>query len=100
MMDAIQWRWPGAQCVVSGNVVTRWDGPMARPTDAEIAQADLDFAAQNIAGQQKRDREIAAKVIQALALATHQRFKAQIPADPTTLAQWKASIVSAYDSLP
>jgi hypothetical protein len=42
---AIQWRWPGAQCVVRNEVLERWDGPMARPTDVEIAQALIDYAA-------------------------------------------------------
>lgn len=41
--SAIQWRWPGALVVIRGDVVERWDGPMARPSDAEIAQAVTDF---------------------------------------------------------
>jgi hypothetical protein len=43
IIKAIQKRWPGACLVVRGDVVERWDGPMARPTDAEIAQAIADY---------------------------------------------------------
>lgn len=43
MMQAIQWRWPGARCVIRGDVLERWEGPMARPSDAEIAQAVADY---------------------------------------------------------
>lgn len=46
-----------------------------------------------------RDAEIAQNIIQALALATHQRFKASVPADTMTLAQWKATLLQAYDTV-
>lgn len=42
---AILWKWPGAQVIVRGGVLERWDGPMPRPSDAEIAQAVIDYAA-------------------------------------------------------
>ncbi len=40
---AIQWRWPGAACVTRGEALERWDGPMPRPTEAEIAQAVAEY---------------------------------------------------------
>jgi hypothetical protein len=43
LIDAILWRWPGAHCVVRNETLERWDGPMAQPTPAEIAQAVTDF---------------------------------------------------------
>src|SRR3990167_8026924 len=43
LLHAIVWRWPGARCVVHGGVLERWDGPMPRPTDVEIAQAVEDY---------------------------------------------------------
>lgn len=50
LLKAITWRWPGAQCVVRGaapsEVLAEWHGPMARPTDPEIAQAVTDYNAQ------------------------------------------------------
>lgn len=49
--------------------------------------------------QQERDRELARKVIKALAIATHKRFKAQIGTDSTTAAQWEASLRAEYDAL-
>lgn len=44
-IEAIQYSYPGARLVVSGGVVVRWDGPMARPTDAELAQAQTNYTA-------------------------------------------------------
>lgn len=46
MMDtikAIKRQWPTAQCLVQDDTLIRWDGPMPRPTDAEIAQAVTDY---------------------------------------------------------
>lgn len=95
-MSAIQWRWPGAQCVTRGGVVERWDGPMARPTDAEIEQAVADYAAQNIAAQEQRERDIEQRVIKALATAT---FKALKELGYTkTAAQWAAVIRAEYNA--
>jgi hypothetical protein len=39
----IAWKWPGARVVIRDAAVERWDGPMAQPSGAEIAQAVLDF---------------------------------------------------------
>lgn len=41
--DVINWKWPGAQYVLRGGVVERWDGPMAQPTQADLDQAALDY---------------------------------------------------------
>lgn len=46
-----------------------------------------------------RDRELAAKVMRALATAVHKRFKAQIATDTTTAAQWEAAIRAEWDAL-
>ena len=43
LIDAILWKWPGAQVVVSGGVLVRWDGPMPEPSPAEIDQAGADY---------------------------------------------------------
>ena len=48
IMDAIQWRWPGARCATQGHAVISWDGPMAQPSDAEIAQAEEDYVLEQI----------------------------------------------------
>lgn len=42
---ALEWRWPGCHAITSDDVLTRWDGPLPRPTDAEIAQALTDYTA-------------------------------------------------------
>ena len=44
LAKAIQWKWPGAQVVIRGTTIERWDGPMPRPSDAAIAQAVTEFA--------------------------------------------------------
>ena len=49
LAHAIQWHWPGARCVIRGDVLERWDGPMARPTAAELAQAVTDYQAADVA---------------------------------------------------
>lgn len=64
---AIQWKWPGAQCIVRGGVLDRWDGPMARPTDPEIAQAVTDYDAS--AATITADREVDAILTSPLAAA-------------------------------
>lgn len=43
LAEAIIWKWPGAEFVVRGGVLERWDGPMVRPSDAEITQATIDY---------------------------------------------------------
>lgn len=65
--DAIAWKWPGAHCIVRGDVLERWDGPMAQPSEQEIAQAAIDYAA--IADQVTADAAAAAIVASPLALA-------------------------------
>ena len=68
--------------------------------DAYIATFDpSDPAHAAYEKQQERDRQLAAKVIKALAIATHKRFKAQIATDATTAAQWEAAIRAEYDAL-
>ena len=46
-----------------------------------------------------RDKELAKRVIRALAKAIHKRFKAQIATDVTTAEDWAASICKEYDAL-
>lgn len=48
----------------------------------------------------ERDRQLAAKALRALATAIHKRFKAQVATDPTTAAQWEASLLAEWDALP
>lgn len=48
LSDVIQWRWAGAQCVVRGNTLDRWDGPMPCPTEDEFAAALADYASQQV----------------------------------------------------
>lgn len=43
LAEAIAVKWPGARVVVRGEVLERWDGPMAQPSPAEIAQAVAEF---------------------------------------------------------
>lgn len=49
LSEVISWKWPGARCVVRGDALERWDGPMAQPTQAEIDQAVIDFQAGDVA---------------------------------------------------
>lgn len=44
LSQAIEWRWPGARCVVRGGALAEWHGPMAQPSAGEIAQAVTDYA--------------------------------------------------------
>lgn len=46
-----------------------------------------------------RDKALAVKALKALAIATHKRFKAVVPTDTTTAAQWEASLRAEYDAL-
>lgn len=46
-----------------------------------------------------RDKAFAENVVRALATAIHKRFKAQIPTDPTTAAQWETAIRAEWDAL-
>lgn len=46
-----------------------------------------------------RDRQLAAKALRALAIATHKRFRRQSTADVTTAAEWEAAIREEYDAL-
>lgn len=66
MIDAILWKWPGAQAVMRGSEVVRWDGPMARPSAAEIAQAVADYRSQNIAAVTDVERALESPVVQAM----------------------------------
>lgn len=49
--------------------------------------------------QQELDQELAKKVIKALTIATHKRFKAQIATDSTTALEWQNAIRAEYDAL-
>ena len=89
---AILWRWPGAQCVTSDEQLIRWDGPMARPTAAELAQARRDYTA----GVEKDDQQeqafaAAHKVMIALAKTCHARLAVLDPSLTWTAfrAEWK-----------
>ena len=95
---AIQWRWPGAQCVTRGAVVERWEGPMPRPSDAEIAQAVADYARDQptIEATDRRERDIDQRVMKALATATFKALKELGYAK--TGAQWAAAIRAEYDA--
>ena len=60
IMDAIQWRWPGARCATQENHVVLWEGPMAEPSPAELAQAEADYVSGQVAAwdalRTERDR--------------------------------------------
>lgn len=59
------------------------------PTDAAV-----------VARERAEDaKELDEKRLQAVAVAVHQRFKASVPGDTVTLAQWRAMIRAAWDSL-
>ncbi len=97
LLNAIQWRWPGARPVTRGLTITRWDGPMPRPTDAEIAQAVADYAARGVEAQQRRNRDIEQCVIKALVMATFKALK-ELGYTKTAI-QFKDSIRAEYDAL-
>ena len=44
-----------------------------------------------------RDKELGARLVKALAVAIHKRFKAVVPTDTTTPTQWEAAIRSEWD---
>ena len=46
-----------------------------------------------------RDQELARKAIVVLAVAIHKRFKAVVPTDTTTAAQWEAAVRAEWDAL-
>jgi hypothetical protein len=50
--------------------------------------------------QEERDQDVAKKIIRALAVAIHKRFKTGgVTGDTVTVAQWEAAIRSEYDAL-
>ena len=49
LMDVIQWRWPESQCVTTEAAIILWEGPTAQPTEPELAQAQQDYASEQIA---------------------------------------------------
>lgn len=49
LMDVVQWRWPGSQCVTSEEAIILWEGPSAQPTESELLQAQQDYASDQIA---------------------------------------------------
>lgn len=72
----------------------KWNGSaFVSKTQSEINTYD---AAQLSA---VRDKDLALRALKALATAVHKRFKAQVPTDPTTAAQWKAAIDAEWDAL-
>lgn len=104
LMEAIQWKWPGACCVIQGETVIRWDGPMPRPTDAEIAQAYADYVANAAALAAEREGRAHAdqRATAALAWVLLRRL---FPND--TVAQTKTKhailredVVTAYKAEP
>jgi hypothetical protein len=48
LTHVLQWRWPGAHYVVSQGVIEQWDGPMAQPSDAEVAAAVVEYEDEQI----------------------------------------------------
>lgn len=46
-----------------------------------------------------RDKDLSRKYLRALAIATHKRFKAKVPTDATTAAEWEAAIRAEWDAL-
>ena len=49
LMDVVQWRWPGSQCVTSEEAIILWEGPSAQPTESELLQAQQDYVSEHIA---------------------------------------------------
>lgn len=92
---AIAWRWPGARVVIRGGVVERWDGPMPRPTDAEIAKAVTDYAA---VADDVRAEAVVDRLVSAVVWAVLDTYSA-----PATKAKFQAArtkIVAAYKGEP
>lgn len=107
LMRAIQWRWPGASVVIRENAPVEWHGPMAKPSEAEIAQAVTDYAANTAAILAAEHDACAALIddnalIQAVAMLDfEERQKLQVKAGQTlrTPAECKARIRAIYRAL-
>lgn len=100
-MSAIQWRWPGARCIVRDGDVVRWDGPMARPTDTEIAQAVTDYQA--VAEDVERESAVTQaldgeRLISAVVWAVIDTYSA--PATPAKYRAARTKIIAAYKGRP
>ena len=101
IMKAIQWRWPDAQVVTRGGSVERWDGPMPRPTDAEIEQAVTDYAA--VAETVKLDAAVTQaldgeRLISAVIWTVLDTYSA--PATKAKYQAARAKIIEAYKDRP
>lgn len=93
MMEAILWKWPGAQCVVRGGVLERWDGPMPEPTAKELADAVADYQTQGMAKRQWLEQTVGAPLVQAL-------LRAFAPALGTTAEAATAVLIAELDETP
>ena len=103
-MRAIQWRWPGARCVVRGGVLDEWHGPMAEPSAGELAQALADFAP--VAEAVALDAAVNADIDRRfMAAYTWVLLKRQFPSDTdaqtkTKLAAMRDAVVTEYLAQP
>lgn len=98
---AISWRWPGARVVVRGGALERWEGPMAEPTPAELAQALTDYTAAESTIQ--LDAEVARaidvdRLASAIIWAVIDTYSA--PATPAKYAAARTKIIAAFKARP
>lgn len=104
LRHAIDWQWPGARCVVRGDVITRWDGPDAQPSDAEIAHAVEAY--QRAEPSITADREAAEDIDRvAMAALTWVLLRRLFPADTTTQTKAKhaalrGDVIAAFKARP
>ena len=101
LSEAIQWRWPGAQVVVRGDVVERWDGPTARPTDDEIVQAVADY--HTVKDDVRRDAAVRARLNDDRLISSVVWAVIESVNPPATRAKYDAvrsKIIDAYKARP
>ena len=102
-----QFRWqgdfaPGQSVAAVAPAALEWLSAPAipRPTAGDLDTWAAAFEASGGVAARVRDRALdESRALKALALATHQRFKASVPGDTITPAQWQQMLKAAYDSL-
>lgn len=101
LAEVIQWKWPGAQVVVRGEVIERWDGPMPRPTDAELAKAQVDYAA--VATDVQLDKQANVALDQERLISAVVWTVIDTYSPPATKAKYtaaRAKIIDVYKTQP
>lgn len=88
---AIQWKWPGAQCVVRGGSLERWDGPGECPSRQALVAAQKGYAA--VKSDLEREAQMARDLSTPLARALVRLVADVTKTDP---ADARALCVDAY----